>query len=71
MITGKLNIGVKKNGSWSSVDLSTVPDLFILEFLEDEKVLLMNHKAIMGISRNDLACCLREVLSIIEENDQC
>jgi len=70
MITGKLSIGVKRNGSWSG-NVHDLPDLFILEFLEDEKVLLMNHKAIMGISRNELACCLREVLSIIEENDPC
>jgi len=67
MITGKLNIGIKRNmGGWESPSEDR-PDLFVLDFLDDGKVLFMNHKAIVGLSRNDLARCLREVLLIIEE----
>lgn len=66
MITGKLNIGIKKNSGWGSPSEDR-PDLFVLDFLDDGNVLFMNHRAIMGLSRNDLARCLREVLLIIEE----
>lgn len=66
MITGKLSIGVAARAGWDG-EIKAQPELFILEFLADDKVLLMNHQAIMGISRNDLARCLHEVLAIIEE----
>jgi len=66
MITGKLNIGVRKSGSWGP-DKTDLPNLFVLEFMEDDKLLFMNNQAIKGISKNDLRKCLYEVINILEE----
>jgi hypothetical protein len=66
MITGKLNIGVRKSGNWVG-DKTDLPNLFVLEFMEDDKLLFMNNEAIKGISKSDLKKCLYEVINILED----